>query len=372
MLFVFLATIAVASEQQSRAVRYGPGVCGPIDPAYVKTATETGGQPFPLSIAEVAESARVMESSTLPEMMLWASGDRDNSYSIPVDSTVSRLMVSGTFDAAGGTLALFGPDGTAAALGERVGDTPLNCGRIVTVDKPLSGIWQLRIAPTGRFWLSVHAKSDLSLDSAEFVEQAGGSDRLVRIQGQPIVDRPVTLRATVSSEAKDPTFQLVSLDGRPLQSLDLHSVDQSEFTGTITIPAEPFRVLMTASAESGARAQRIWPGLFHGEVIEVVAPGGESVTAGTEVPVTFKIRSHGPALRLALVASDHRGRVIPVNPPALDVAAGEEGRATVTLRVPADAQPGSEVSVRVTATGDAKAAVGGFNSANKTFTVIRE
>jgi hypothetical protein len=152
----------------------------------------------------------------------------------------------------------------------------------------------------------------------------------------------------------------------------LQASDQLEFSGPLTLPAGPFRVLVTGTDESGARAQRIWPGLFHGEVVEVLPPGAATVTAGTRVPVIFRIRSHGPAVRLALVASDHRGRVIAVDPPTLDLGAGAEGIATVMLTVPADAQPASEVSVRLTATADATAAVGGFNSASRTFTVVRE
>lgn len=369
---VLVAAIAATAGSQSRGVRYGPGVCGPIDPVYVKTSTETGGQPFPLSTAEVALSARVMEASLLPQMLLWASGDSELSYSIPVDASIARMMVSGTFDATGGSLTLIGPDGAAIRQGDRIADTILNCGRIVTVDAPAPGTWQVRVAPTGRFWLSTHAKSDLSLTGAEFVERDAGSDLLVRIQGEPIADRPATLRVSVSRATKSPTFQLVSLDARLLQNLDLQSRGEMEFTGTVTLPTEPFRVLVSATDESGARAQRIWPGLFHGEVIEVVPPTGETVKTGTRVPVTFRIVNHGPPVRLNLVASDHRGKVIPVEPATLDLGVSAEGTALAVLTVPADAPPASEVSIHLTATADATASIGGFNGARKAFTVSRE
>ena len=369
---VLVAAIAGTAGSQSRGVRYGPRVCGPIDPVYVKGATETGGQPFPLSTAEVAQSSRVMEASLMPQVLLWASGNSELSYSIPVDASIARMMVSGTFDGTGGSLTLIGPDGAAIRQGDRVADTLLNCGRIVTVDAPATGTWQVRVAPTGRFWLSIHAKSELSLTRAEFVEKEAGSELLVRIQGEPIADRPATLRVSVSRATKSPTFQLVSLDARLLQSLDLQSSGETEFSGTVTLPAEPFRVLVSAIDESGARAQRIWPGLFHGEVIEVVPPPGETVKAGTRVPVTFRIVNHGPPVRLNLVASDHRGKVIPVEPATLDLGASAEGTAMVVLPVPADAEPASEVSVGLTATADATAAIGGFNGARKAFTVSRE
>ena len=369
---VLVAAIAVTAGSQSRGVRYGPGVCGPVDPVYVKTSTETGGQPFPLSTAEVAQSSRVMEASFMPQLLLWASGDSELSYSIPVDPSIARMMVSGTFDGTGGSLTLIGPDGAAIRQGDRVVDTILNCGRIVTVDAPATGTWQVRVAPTARFWLSMNAKSELSLTGAEFVEKDPGSERLVRIQGEPIADRPATLRVSVSRATKSPTFQLVSVDARLLQSLDLQSSSETEFSGTVTLPTEPFRVLVSATDESGARAQRIWPGLFHGEVIEVVPPPGETVKAGTRVPVTFRIVNHGPPVRLNLVASDHRGKVIPVEPATLDLGASAEVTAMVALTVPADAEPASEVSVHLTATADATASIGGFNGARKAFTVSRE
>ena len=307
-------------------------------------------------------------------MILWASSDSENSYLVPVDPTVDRVMFSGTFDATGGSLTLIAPDGTVVQQGDRVEDTPLNCGRIVTVDAPASGTWRVRIAPTGRFWLTVRAKTHLSLAAAEFVHQDARleSDRLVKIQGQPIAGRPATLRVYLASAIKSPTFQLVSLDARPLQAVDLQSTDNLEFRGTITLPTEPFRVSVNGRDESGIQVQRIWPGLFYGELVEVVPPAGETVTAGTDMPVTFTIRNHGPAVRLSLVSSSHRGKIVEVEPATLELGAGAEGIATVRLTVPADARPTSEASIRLTATSAATTAVGGFNSASKTFIVIRE
>ena len=369
---VLIAVTASASGAESQGVRFGPGVCGPVDPIYIKGATETGGQPFPMSPTEVGKSSRIMESSLLPEMMLWASGNSEDSYVIPVDPTVGRMMFSGTFDATGGSLTLMAPDGSVIQQGDRIEDTPLNCGRIITVDAPASGTWHVRMAPSGRFWLTVHAKSDVSLTDAAFVEHDARpeSDRLVKIQGEPIAGKPATLRVSVSTTFKSPAFQLVALDGRALQSVDLQSADEAEFIGTITPPIEPFRVLVNGRDASGIRTQRVWPGLFHGEFVEVVPPPGETAFAGTERPVTFTIRNHGPAVRLNLVSSDHRGKVIAVEPPTLELGPGAEGNATVQLKVPAEARPGSEASIRLTATTDGTAAVGGFNSASKTFRVI--
>jgi hypothetical protein len=371
---VLMALLTGASGPASQRIRFGPGVCGPIDPTYVQGATETGGQVFPVSKIEVGKSLRMMEGSALRQMILWTSADKESSYAVPIDSTVARVMFSGTFDATGGSLTLFAPDGTVVQQGERIEDTRLNCGRIVTVDAPASGMWQVRVAPSGRFWLTVQAKSDLSLSGTEFVEREGTpeSNHLVRIQGEPIAGRPAMLRVSLSPSMENPTFQLVSLDARPLQTIHLASANDEEFVGTITLPAEPFRVLVQGRDETGIPVQRIWPALFHAEPIEVVLPSGDTVTAGTETRVIFTIRNHGPAVRLKLVASNHRGKLVAVDPPALELEAGAEGTAAVRLTVPADAPAASEASIRLTATSDARAAIGGFNSASKSFTVIRE
>ena len=184
--------------------------------------------------------------------------------------------------------------------------------------------------------------------NAEFVEPdaAPESNRFVRIQGRPIAGKPATLRVQVSSAIKSPAFQFVSMDSRPLQTLDLQSADPGEFTGAVALPTEPFRVAVTGSDESDLPVQRVWHGLFHAEVIEVVPPAGEpTVTAGSEMSVTFTIRNHGPAARLHLVASDQRGKVIAVEPATLELGAGAEGDATVRLSLPAAAPANGEVSV---------------------------
>lgn len=369
LLCISLALLGASRAAESQRIRYGPGVCGPLDPAYVKMATETGGQPYPISAEELAESPNVIGPGLFKQMMLWAFGDRGNSYAIPVDSTIQRMMVVGTFDGTGGSLTVVAPNGSTVGQGEGVEETRLNCGRVLVVHAPAAGNWEVQVTPTGRFWLTVHAQSDLSVTGAEFVERNLGPQH--RIQGRPIAGRPATLRVSLASAITRPTFHLVSLDARPLQAVDLQSADEREFSGTITLPREAFRVMVNGRDDSDLPVQRIWPGLFQSEAIEIVPPAGEAVVAGTTVPVTFTIRNHGPAVRVSLVATDERGTRVAVVPAVLELDARAESVATVPLVVPADAQPSSEVGIRLTATSDARAAVGGFNSAAKKFIVVR-
>jgi hypothetical protein len=56
---ILMAAAAVTAGSASQRIRFGPGVCGPIDPIYIKGATETGGQPYPMSTAEVGKSSHI-------------------------------------------------------------------------------------------------------------------------------------------------------------------------------------------------------------------------------------------------------------------------------------------------------------------------
>jgi hypothetical protein len=367
-----LALLSASTLVESQRARFGPGVCGPLDRTYVSLATGTGGQPYPMSPEEIAKSPGPMNSFLFKEMILWASGDREHSYLIPVDSTMTGMMLSGTFDGTGGAVTVTAPDGRVVQQDSAgIADNSLNCGRIMVVDKPATGSWQVRVAPTNRFWLTAHTRSDLSLMEAEFVEPAAGlaAGRLVSIQGQPIAGRGATLRVSLAPGIQNPTFHLISLAAQPIRAVGLESADSGEFIGVLEPPAEPFRVMVIGRDESGLRVQRIRAGQFHGEPIEIVPPEGETVTAGAAVPVTFTIKNHGPAVHLKLIAVDHGGRVMPVDPSALDLAAGAEGAATVRLLVPIDSAPLSEASIHLTASSD-NDAVGGFNSAQKTYTIV--
>ena len=73
-----LALLCASSLVESQRIRYGPGVCGPLDPTYVNIATETGGQPYSMSPEELGKSASILGASFLKQMILWASGERNS------------------------------------------------------------------------------------------------------------------------------------------------------------------------------------------------------------------------------------------------------------------------------------------------------
>jgi hypothetical protein len=316
-----------------------------------------------------------MAASSQSELMLWASGDGEQTFAIAVDPSLERVTFSATFDGTGGSLEVTSPQGGQVQQDERTEDTRLNCGRVVSIEKPPAGTWQLRMAPSGRFWLAARGKSDVSIITAEFVHRAGrpGHEGLFKIQGYPVAGRSATLRVRLSSASKTPAFTLVSQTAQRLQTLTLESVgsnsDNEEFVGNVTLPTEPFRVAASGLDGAGSPWRRVYSALFHAATIEVIPPAFNTLVAGASTPVKFTIRNVGPAARVTLIATDGRGKVLAVEPSTLQLEPATEGAATVNVAVPADARPESEVSILLTTSG---ADPGAMNYARKSFTVARK
>lgn len=336
--------------------RYGPGVCGPVDPFYIKAATMTGGQPFFLSPAEISKSRHIMSASSASELMLWAAGEGTSRYVVQIDPSVTRTSFSATFDHTGGALSVVAPDGITIQPGEKVQDSVLACGRVVTIDSPAAGAWQVAVAPTGRFWLRAHGKTELSIVSTEFVAPGGrpGHEGLFKIPGMPVAGRPAMLRVSLSSAPKRPVFQLASIDAQILEAITLEAESDDEFIGPVTLPDRPFRVLVSGVDDAGTPFQRMFPTLFTGETIEVVpSTRVDTVTAGDVAAISFTVRNVGPTAHLRFTATGAAAKLLPVEPATAELGSGSEIIVTVRVATSPDSAVGSDASVLLTAAADA-------------------
>src|SRR5688572_20383885 len=91
LVIAFVVALVILGQVGTGRRSFGPGVCGPIDPVYARTAAETGGQPFSLGPAEIAKMALVLSESSRSDstMILWAGGttaDADGGFIVPVDT----------------------------------------------------------------------------------------------------------------------------------------------------------------------------------------------------------------------------------------------------------------------------------------------
>src|SRR5262252_5993078 len=157
MLALGLACIPVHSgfgqvqPATNRSKPFGPDACGPADPAYIRTANETGGIPMFLERSEAAKAFHLVRESTRNNIstVLWATGNLEGSgqrFEIPVDSTTHRITFTLSAGAKGERLVIKDPSGQVVSEGFRGAEiTGLNCGRIVTVAAPEAGNWLAEI-----------------------------------------------------------------------------------------------------------------------------------------------------------------------------------------------------------------------------------
>ena len=350
--------VAGAGAQQmpqvNRSHSFGPDQCGPADPAYIRTANETGGVPLFLQRSEAGKAMQLMRESTRDNVstVLWASAklaSGGQKFEIPVDSTTERITFTFSVDTKGTRLVLRQPNGQEAGVGSPGAEnTELNCGRIITVVKPQAGTWRAEISGNGTYWLEAQAQSDIYFIKAEFVELGGrpGHEGLFRIQGQPIAGQPATLQVSISAtQARTTEFALVSSKGDVLEKLQLKTTDDDrdflELTGEIALPNVPFRIAVMGRDTKGKTYQRLDSPLFHAESVQVVPRlSFDEIAPGTTRTGEFEVRNFGAARTFKATVTDAHRFVSKVEPQELFVGAHGSGKLHVRLAVPAGTKTG--------------------------------
>jgi len=310
--------------------------------------------------SEIGQMGVFMAESSRSDsaMILWAGGtaaDAQAGFVVPVDQSAKRLTFSITFDGTGGSAEIATPNGAVVRAGAVSGDTILNCGRILSIDAPEAGAWRVTPAPSSRFWMAVHARSDRNLLTAEFVRAGGrpGHEGLFRINGSPIAGRPATLRIALSEpEEPLPVFELFSAQGRSIARVALDKVGDDEFVGEIELPKVPFRVGVRGADPDGDRYQRMSGRMFHGETVEVVPPPVNEVSAGADRPLAFILRNYGGSARYRLTATVGGQVLTHIEPPVVDLAPNSEQRVTVWLPTRTIDTAGSSLELLVVASSE--------------------
>lgn len=354
-----LATFSIPAFSQGPPAQnysrsFGPDACGPADPAYIRTANETGGIPMFLQRSEAGKAFHLVRESTRSNVstVFWGTGvlvGTTETIEIPVDSVTQRITFEFSTDTKGNKLILRQPSGGAMEASTASSEiTELNCGRIVTVSMPEAGNWRAELAGTGRFWLEAEAQGDIHIIKAEFVRVAGrpGHEGYFRIPGQPVIGKPAMLEVSLSGqEAQTAEFELVNERGTPLQKLKMHAENEDrsfqDFLGSVELPATPFRVAVTGRDSHGRPYQRFVSKVFHAESVEVVSTlNFDELSAGDAKQAVFTLRNIGAARTFRITVTDARHFVTNVEPTEMSLAADETGRVMVDLTVPSETAAG--------------------------------
>ena len=311
-----------------------------------------------------------MAASFNAETVFWATAplaSGGQTITVPVDGVTSRVAFVLSTDGSIADMTVTDPRGTPVTAGTGVEAFSFGCVRGFAVERPVAGEWTVRAAGAGTYWFVVHARSDLGLDDAAFVQVAGrpAHEGLFKIPGQPVAGRPATLRARVTREdVTDATFDLVSMSGARLQAIELSPVTASsteeEYVGEIAnLPSIPFRVRVSGRDRTGAVYQRVSRPAFHAATVEVVAPQTVTLARGQRTPVTVSVRSVGAPARLQIVAVLN-ATVLRVEPATLQLSANESRDVTVWADVPAD---GTALSPEIVVTAESPTDPAAANSA---------
>ncbi|MCU1274741.1 MAG: hypothetical protein JWO48_2172 [Bryobacterales bacterium] len=243
-----------------------------IDPAHVQTAEATGGQVFLFDRTEAARSMVLVQNSHKHDETIFRSmgtlvtGSR--AFTFPVDSTVESLMLSVTLQCLQ-SITVYRPSNTDVHSGEpNVDDNQFRSGRILILSRLDAGPWRIRIAGAGLFFVTVQAKSSISLGRVEFVEPGGriGHEGLFPVKGAIHLGERRTLALGITAPAGDTAFRLLNSAGETLEQLEVQasneSADDREFLATFPLRHSDFRVAVQGRDSAGYPYQRVLPRLF--------------------------------------------------------------------------------------------------------------
>ena len=317
-----------------------------------------------------------------------AVGGAPRVIDVPVDRSISRLVVS-VESGRGLSTTLLRP--TGARVGDMDRDvrlseiktidlqreTPANL-RVYTVAHPQPGIWQVQVAgPGGTVLVKAVGNSPIGFEDFRFVrKQEGPHAGYFSVDGMPLAGIPATAEASMSKLSNETKFQFVDEAGATLRNVRLRqgvpdAVDE-DYLGTFELPAVPFRIMMTGLDESGAPIQRLHPVTLRAQPVALFfnyPPA--NVVPGAVRRFTFAVTNVGTeAATFALRVTSTLGEVRDLSPATVTVQPGTSATPSFLLTVPADADPLSEIELRMNATSTSDASV--MNSASARLEVARE
>jgi hypothetical protein len=311
-----------------------------------------------------------MAASFNAETVFWATAPLTSdgqTITVPVDGVTSRIAFVLSTDGSIADITLTDPGGTLVTAGTGVEAFSFGCVRGFAVEQPVAGEWTVAATGIGTYWLVVHARSELGLDEAAFVQVAGppAHEGLFRIPGQPVAGRPATLRVRVTrEEVAAADFDLVSISGARLQAIELSPVTASsteeEYVGEIAnLPSVPFRVRVSGRDRTRAVYQRVSRAAFHAATVEVIPPQMVTLAREQPTPVTVSVRNVGAPTRLQIVAVLN-ATVLRGEPATLQLNANESRDVTVWVDVPAN---GTSLSPEIVVTAESPTDPAAANSA---------
>lgn len=299
--------------------------------------------------------------------ILAVSDTTSQSYTIPIDSSVTRLVFSLTHaprvSANNYTpLTLTRPDGTPVRSTDSgvnfkyfsgsLGD-PESGGIVITIATTTipTGNWiaEINNQPSGnRFHLNVTGDSSLQLNRFTLAQDTSGLPHpgYFDIDGFPRAGQTIKGVAQLDGSFSTANFELRSRTGTPLGPSLNFSPDvagSNEFFGDVLIPPVPFLAYVKGSLSDETQYQRVSAKDFAPQSVTVTAPPEQVGYVGLPVNYNFTVTNYGPAHTFNGLVADDKSPTWVNGHGFTDVFLGtnEETTIAVQLNVPNDTPAGT-------------------------------
>ncbi|MFI5180605.1 MAG: PKD domain-containing protein [Thermoanaerobaculia bacterium] len=336
-------------------------------PVYLRVATATGGQVFPLAQSEasnITSLAKFMLRSNLVTLLrVDDTLSTAKTYTFPVDSTVSEITVSISGSTAG---VLKRPNGsTVKGSDAGVTLTSLSTGALYDLTGPAPGDWSVTINAGVTFSLAVTGVSPLNLTDFQFVRQAGrpGHQGSFPLPGYPSAGGTSDVRAEMTPGFATAQFEFRGQDGGILSTLTMTQATeppQLQFNGSATLPSGGFLIYVTGLDSKGKHYQRALRSTQNAESVTVEPPAGQNLHPGVTTNYVFQVKNQGSANTFTVKAGDERGYVSSVSPSTLTLGAGATASPIVQMIPPTGAADGTTDILTFSVSSTAPAGVTNF------------
>ena len=274
-LLALALQVAVDAGQHATPARPDARGLLPVDADFFSLAAETGGDFYFWAPGEFAGANLHLPLDGEEVVLAYGRFDAPRRrVDIPVEAGVRELTVFAGAQRKDRAV-LVRPDGALVADSSADGtaDARLQAFRhmtLATVRNPMAGTWRLEFDGAGMYSISAHVRPGEADDAPSvgafaFVELRGrpGHEGWFPLERLPRAGETVECEVEVDGYATGVQVATVTEDGRPLGVLPMDARDDARhrYSGRCTVPAVPFRVVVTGRDAHGQVFRRIERGL---------------------------------------------------------------------------------------------------------------
>ncbi len=323
-----LSDITALALRKGIILNYLTTDCGSNDQGFQQSAHLTGGEVISVASHSAKDKKTVGEkikniiepvlAGKMRTLLIVSGKVKTGTHFVPVDSSMSTISIS-IQHARNTQINLIDPNGRKIAMNgnqKNVQTTSLANGTLISIQKPAIGLWKIQLSgePKSLYNLTVKSQSPVGFPVFQFFEPGlnyMGEMVTFRLQNTDPVVKSYQSKAVVAGNLSQVQFELRSLDGRLLESLDFqnNAKNTHRFSGKVDVPAKAFRVYMTALNTEGEMVTRVFPRVFEGKSLQLSLQGMNKniLKVGDNFSAKLKVTNLGKDNKFHVVVKDQFG-----------------------------------------------------------------